>query len=193
MTAQWRMDVPAGWAVWEPGSPDVRALCAAATASRRAELTLARRIRVVEKEVTALPGNVRQVGVRVTAPRTGAVSGSMSLTQWARPTTDGGKRLNARLHLDALAAHDPEPTRAYRHREATVEKVPAGQLVLRNEVWRPRRRAGWVTELEATIFPRGSEDMFELAVRSRHADLQPTLMAELSLMAHSFRLDDAPA
>jgi len=184
------MDVPEGWAVWEPGSPDVRALCAAATSTRRAELTLAQRVRVVEKEVTLLPGDVRQVGVRVAEPRSGTVSASMSLTQWARPTAEG-KTLNARLHLDALGDRGPDPARTYRHREATIEKVPAGQLVLRNEVWRPRRKLGWVTELEATIFPRGSEDMFELAVRSRHSDLQPELMAELSLMAHSFRLEDA--
>lgn len=187
MTAQWRMDVPDGWAVWEPGSPDVRALCAAATSNRRAELALAHRIRVVEKEVTVLTGDVRQVGVRVADPRTGAVSASLSLTQWARPGT-GGKPLNARLHLDALAERGFDPARVYRHQEATIEKVPAGQLVLRNELWRPRRKVGWVTELEATIFPRDSADMFELAVRSRHGSLQPELMAELSLMAHSFRL-----
>ncbi len=183
----WRLDVPEGWLVWEPGAADVRALTAAGTSTHRASQSLTRRIRVVEKEVTLLPGEVHQVGVRVTEPRTGAVTASLSLTEWARAAAEG-KPLNARRHLDALEAHPPAPDRGHRHREVTIEKVPSGQLVLRNEVWRPRRRIGWLVELETTLFPRESESMFELTVRSRYSELQPQLMAELSLMAHSFRL-----
>ena len=97
----WRMDVAEGWVSWHPGGADASALAAAATGNRMAAQSLARRIRVVEKEVTVLAGDVHLVGVRVADPRTGAVSGSMSLTQWARPVT-GGKQLNARRQLTAV-------------------------------------------------------------------------------------------
>ena len=190
MSAGWRMDLPQGWVSWEPGSPDVAAAQASVTTTRRGAAALARRIGVAEKEVTLLPGEVRQLGVRVSDPRTGQVSASLYLTQWARPTTDG-KQLNARRHLTALEKQAQDPARTYRHREASIEKVPAGQLVLRNEIWRPRRRPGWNVTLETTIFPRESDDMFELTMSSRYGDLQPDLMAEISLMAHSFTLGDA--
>ncbi|WP_324651197.1 hypothetical protein [Georgenia sp. H159] len=185
--ATWRMDLPEGWVAWEPGTSDAASLAADATTTARAAAALRRRIRVVEKETTLLPGDVRHVGVRMTEPRSGQVSAGLYLTQWPRPVTDG-KQLTARRHLDALRAAEPAPHRVHRHREVSVEQVPAGQLVLRNEVWRPQRKLGWVVELEATIFPSRTDTMFELTVRSRHLDLQPQLMAELSLMAHGFRL-----
>lgn len=185
--ATWRMDLPEGWVAWEPGTSDAAALAEGATTTARASAALRRRIRVVEKEAALLPGDVRHVGVRVAEPRNGQVGAGLFLTQWPRPVTDG-KQLNARRHRDALQAAEPAAHRVYRHREASVEKVPAGQLVLRNDVWRPQRKLGWVVELETTIFPGRTDTMFELTVRSRHLDLQPQLMAELSLMAHSFRL-----
>jgi len=183
----WRMDLPQGWVSWQPGSPDLDALSAAAAGNALARRSLVRRLRTAEREARALPGQVLQIGVRVADPRSGTVSASMTLLEWERPTTDD-KPLNARRHLTALEALEPDPERVYRHREATIEKVPAGQLVLRNEVWRPRRRMGWVVELETTLFPRDSESMYELGVRSRHGDLQPQLMADLSLMAHSLHI-----
>lgn len=188
MSTSWRLDLPEGWVAWQPGSPDVEAIQAAATAGRRAARALARRIAVAEREAPLLPGQVHQIGVRVADPGTGQVSASMSLTQWARPAK-GGEQLNARRHLAALEKRGADPARAYQYREASIEQVPAGQLVLRNEVWRPRRRLGWHVSLETMIFPRDTDAMFELMVNSRHGELQPELMAEISLMAHSFRLE----
>lgn len=189
--SSWRMDLPEGWVAWQPGAPDVAALQAAGTTTARGAAALARRVRVAEAEVTALPGQVHQLGVRVADPRRGQVSASMYLTQWVRPTT-AGKQLTARRHLTALEERGQDPARTYQYREASIEQVPAGQLVLRNEVWRPRRRLGWHVTLETTIFPRGTDAMFELTVNSRHGELQPELMADISLMAHSFTLT-APA
>ena len=188
MSTSWRLDLPEGWVAWQPGSPDIAAIQAAATTGRRAARTLARRVAVAEKEAPLLPGQVHQIGVRVADPGSGQVSASMFLTQWARPTQDG-KQLNARRHLTAVEERGADPSRSYQYREASIEQVPAGQLVLRNEVWRPRRRLGWHVTLETTIFPRETDVMFELTVNSRYGELQPELMAEISLMAHSFRLD----
>ena len=182
----WRMDVPEGWMLWEPGAVDATELCASATTTPRAARSLRRRVLVVEREVELVPGDVRQVGLRVAQPTSGAVSASMRMTHWLRPVT-AGKALTARRHLDDLEAAEPDPGRIFQHREQSIVKVPAGRLVLRNEISRIRRRVGTTVQLVTTLFPKGTSSIFEITVTSKYMELQPDLMAEISLMAHSFR------
>lgn len=183
--ASWGLDVPEGWLLWEPATGAPAELATAATSTPRAARSLARRIAVVEKEVALVPGDVRQVGLRVPEAASGRVSASMRMTHWLRPMVDG-KALNARRHLDDLEALEPEPGRTFQHRESSIVKVPAGQVVLRNEISRLKYRASTTVELVTTIFPRGTSSIFEITVTSKYMELQPDLMAELSLMAHSF-------
>lgn len=183
----WRMDLPEGWFVWEPGHPDIQALRAAAAASRRAALSLTQGVGVLEKELEGLTSTAVQAGVRVTDPRTGLVSGSLRLSHWPRPT-EGGKVLNARRYLDQLEKIGPVPGRLHQHREVSLATVPAGQLVLSNEIWRKKWGVRSLARLSATVFPGGTESIFELELTSRYAELQPSLMAELSLMAHSLEV-----
>ena len=183
----WRMDLPEGWFVWEPGHPDIPALRAAATTTRRAALTLTQGVGVLEKELEGLTSTAVQAGVRVTDPSTGLVSGSLRLSHWPRPTQDG-KALNARRYLDQVEKIGPDAGRLYQHREVSLATVPAGQLVLSNEIWRKKRGVRSLARLSATVFPGGTESIFELEVTSRYAELQPSLMAELSLMAHSLEV-----
>lgn len=184
--ARWGLDVPQGWLLWEPGTREPAELAASLTSTPRAARSLARRVAVVEKEVTLVPGDVRQVGLRVPDAASGRVTASMRMTHWLRPVVDG-KALNARRHLDDLAAVEPEAGRIFQHRESTIVKVPAGQVVLRNEISRLKYRATTTVELATTIFPRGTSSIFEITVTSKYVELQPDLMAELSLMAHTFR------
>ena len=185
--ADWKMSVPQGWSVWVPGSPDVAALRAAATTTRRAGVSLTHGIGVIEKELEKAPGDVLQAGVRAADPRTGLVSGSMRLTHWPRPAVDG-RPLNAKRHLEQLREQGPAPGRQYQHREVTLTTVPAGQCVLVSEIWRKNWGLRSMTALTATIFPRGTSSLFRLEVTSRYGELQPELMAETSLMAHSLEV-----
>ena len=184
--ASWGLDVPQGWLLWEPSTREPAELAESVTSTPRAARSLARRVTVVEKEVTLVPGDVRQVGLRVPDGASGRVTASMRMTHWLRPVVDG-KALNARRHLDDLAALEPEAGRTFQHRESSIVKVPAGQVVLRNEISRLKYRATTTVELVTTIFPRATSSIFEITVTSKFMELQPDLMAELSLMVHSFR------
>lgn len=185
---RWRLTVPAGWVVWVPGSPDVPALRAAATTTKRAGLTLTQGIGVIEKELEKVHANVVQVGVRAADPRSGTVTGSMRLTHWPRPV-EGGKALNAKQHLDALRKQGQDGSRLYQHHEHSIVTVPSGQAVLSNEIWRKKWGIRTMMALAVVLFARGTDSVYRLEVTSRYGELQPELMADLSLMAHSFTVE----
>jgi hypothetical protein len=187
----WQMDLPEGWVVWEPGSPDVAALRAAAASTRRAGLSVTQAVGVLEKELESVHGTAVQAGLRVPDPRTGLVTASLRLSHWPRPRDDG-KELNARRYLDQLEKIGPDPRRLYQHREVSLATVPAGQLVLTNEIWRKKWGVRSLVRLVTTVFPRGTESIFELEVTSRYGELQPALMAEISLMAHGLTVSEQP-
>jgi hypothetical protein len=187
----WRMDLPEGWVVWEPGSPDVVALRAAAAATRRAGLSVTQAVGVLEKELESLRGTAVQAGLRVPDPRTGVVTASLRLSHWPRPA-ENGTALDARRHLDQIEKAGPDAQRVYQHREVSLATVPAGQLVLTNEIWRKKWGVRTLVRLVTTLFPRGTESIFELEVTSRYPELQPELMAETSLMAHSLTVTEGP-
>lgn len=183
----WRMTLPEGWVVWTPGSPDTAALVTSVT-TRRGALVLRQGIGELEAEVARARGNVVQVGVRLVDPA--ALTGSMRLTYWPRGGRDG-KALDAGAHLADLRSRPQDRARLFEHREVSLTSLPAGQAVLSNEISRRRWGVRSTVSLATDIFPRGSAAVFRLHVTSRYRELQPTLMADLSLMAHSFTVEDA--
>jgi hypothetical protein len=185
----WRMDLPEGWVVWEPASPDVTALRGAAATTKRAALLVSQGVGAVEKEIASARGRAVQAGLRVPDPRTGLVTASLRLTHWPRPV-ENGRPLDARRFLAQVEKIGPDPRRLYQHREVSLATVPAGELVLTNEIWRKRWGVRSLVRLVTTVFPRGTESIFELVVSSRYAELQPALMAETSLMAHGLTVSE---
>ncbi|MCK6209426.1 hypothetical protein KZX45_02580 [Georgenia sp. EYE_87] len=188
----WRMELPEGWVVWEPGSPDVVALRAAAATTRRAGLSVTQAVGVLEKELEELRGTAVQAGLRVPDPRTGLVTASLRLSRWPRPE-ENGTVLDARRYLDQVKKVGPDAQRVYQHREVSLATVPAGQLVLTNEIWRRKWGMRSVVRLATTVFPEGTGSIFELEITSRYPELQPALMAETSLMAHGLTVTEEPA
>jgi hypothetical protein len=185
----WRMSLPAGWVIWTPKEPDLPALRATAATTKRAVLPFSRGVATIERQLTKAPGNVVQVGVRVTDPSAGTVSGSLFLTHWARPAGKDGQPLTAREHLKNRREQGQDRSRIYHHHEISLVTVPAGRAVLSNEMWRKKWGVRDTVVLATDIFPRGTDAVFRLEVSSRDAGLQPALMAEISHMAHSFAVD----
>lgn len=174
--------MPDGWVVWTPGEPDVGALVKKAV-TKQGGVTLRRAIGEVEKELVKDRGDVVQVGARLADPR--AVTGTVRLTHWPRGESDGTS-LDAAQHLRDTEARGPARGLLYEHREVSLVTVPAGPSVLSNEIWRKRWGVRSMVTLTTDIFPTGTASVFRLRVSSGYRELQPELMADLSLMAHSF-------
>ncbi|MFD1505297.1 hypothetical protein FE374_09195 [Georgenia yuyongxinii] len=183
------MSLPAGWVVWTPGAADLPALRANAATTKRAILPFSRGVAAVERQLAKARGDVVQVGVRVPDPAAGLVTGSLFLTHLPRPVGKDGKPLTARQLLENRRAQRQARGRIYHHQELSLVTVPAGRAVLSNELWRKSWGMRDVALLATEIFPRGTDSFFRLELTSSYRELQPTLMAEISHMAHSFTVD----